>query len=373
MVSEGRHDPRSVIDSTFQRLLGDILNERFKPGERLPGDRELAREYGIGRSSMIRVLARLQEERYVERIPVRGTFVREDVHRRCPCVSLAFVNGDAELDPESIGLSGWSEIMEIMRGMFEEAALRPGCQVTLLHCEDTDEPARLRAQLEDLRRFDGVIFCGCRMQELKRRFAAECKPAVVVSPKPGVVPEVYPYIGIDPLDGIAAMAEYIVRCARGRRIVLLHWQLDPVDVPLSEKMLSVIELVFTRLKAVHERIFIDKSVSCNAEAHAVLDARFGSWDELRGKVVWCLNRRMLPVLNYLLNKNQIPAELFGGTVGAAAGTVYPPVTHLREPHCQMGHEAVAMLYGTLCEHRKMENVVLEPVMYYGAERLKSVD
>ena len=373
MVGENPSAPRSVIDRTFQRVLADILSERFKPGERLPGDRELAREYGIGRSSMIRVLAKLQEERYVERIPVHGTFVREDVRRRCPYVSLAFVSCDADLNPESIGLSGWSEIMEIMRGMFEEASDRPGCQVTLVHCGETDDPQALRLQLENLRRFDGVIFCGCRMQELKRRFAAECRPAVVVSPKPDVVPELYPYVCTDPLNGILIMARHIAERAQGRRIVLLHWQLSPVDVPQTEKMLAAIGSAFSRLGADYERIFIDRAVSCNAEAHAVLDARFGSWDELRGKVVWCLNRRMLPVLNYLLNKNQISAELFGGPAGAAVGTVYPPVIHLREPHCRMGREAVTLLYENLCSRREMRNIVLEPAIYFGSERLKSID
>ena len=41
----------SVIDKTFKRVLDDIMQQKFKPGEKLPGDRELAAVYGIGRSS----------------------------------------------------------------------------------------------------------------------------------------------------------------------------------------------------------------------------------------------------------------------------------------------------------------------------------
>jgi DNA-binding LacI/PurR family transcriptional regulator len=358
--------PKSVIDSTFQRMLEDISSNRFKPGERLPGDRELAREYGIGRSSMIRVLAKLQEERYVERIPVHGTFIRKDIQNRCQYVQIAFVNCDAALNPENVGISGWSEIMEIMRGMFEEASLHPGCQITLLHCEDSEEEEQLQQQLENLRRFDGVVFCGYRLQALKHRFAAEQKPAMVVSPKVGVVPELYPTVSIDPLPSITQMAHHIAERAAGKKIILLHWQISSVDIPLSEKMRTAIAWVFDQKKVKYERIYIDKNVASNAEAHAVLDARFGSWDELRGSVIWCLNRRMLPVINYLLNKNQIQAALYGGPTSVAGSSIYPPVTHLREPHCQVGREAIRMLHSKLCTGTPVQNIVLEPAMYCGA-------
>ena len=132
MIVSKENAGRSVIDRTYRRMVEDISAAKFKPGERMPGDRELAREYGIGRSSMIQVLSRLQEERYVERIPVYGTFVRNDLHSRYQVVSLAFVTPDMSMSPESIGLQSWSGVMENQRGIFEECSTRPGVRTTIL-------------------------------------------------------------------------------------------------------------------------------------------------------------------------------------------------------------------------------------------------
>ena len=56
----------SVIEPTRQAFLRDLKSGAYLPGERLPGERELARRYGIGRSSMVKVLHRLEKD-----IPVR--------------------------------------------------------------------------------------------------------------------------------------------------------------------------------------------------------------------------------------------------------------------------------------------------------------
>ena len=78
MLPNKEKNTLSVIDKAFNDILNDILQQKFKPGERLPGERELATLYGIGRSSMVKVLSRLQEERYIERVPVYGTFLDGD-------------------------------------------------------------------------------------------------------------------------------------------------------------------------------------------------------------------------------------------------------------------------------------------------------
>ncbi len=357
---------RSVIDRTYRRMIEDISSAKFKPGERMPGDRELAKEYGIGRSSMIRVLAKLQEERYVERIPVYGTFVRNDLHSRYQVVSLAFVTPDMSMSPEHIGLQSWSGVMEILRGLFEESSTRPGVRTTILYCQDTTDPRKLRTQLEDLRRFDGVIFCGPLMQMLKQQYAAEGKPAVVVAAKPAEVPEIYPMVYFEPHNSLLRMAHHIMDRARKRPIVLLHWKLYGVDRRQNANEIQVLSEELERNGAIYEDIYIDRLVSNNDEALSALEPLFRNRKRLDGKVIWCLNRRMLPVLNYLVQKYQAKTTLFGATASVAQGNIYPPVPYLLEPYHEMGQTAVRLLIEQLGSGKRPANRTLEPSLYCGS-------
>ena len=370
MIGLKNNAGRSVIDRTYRRLVEDISAAKFKPGERMPGDRELAKEYGIGRSSMIRVLAKLQEERYVERIPVYGTFVRNDLHSRYQVVSLAFVTPDMSMSPEHIGLQSWSGVMEILRGIFEECSTRPGVRTTILYCQDTADPRKLRTQLEDLRRFDGVIFCGPLMRMLKQQYAAEGKPAVVVAAKPAEVPEIYPMVYFDSHNSLLRMAHHIMEHARKRPIVLLHWKLYGVDRRQNANEFQILSEELDRNGAIYEDIFIDRLVTNNAEALAVLEPLFRDRTRLDGKVIWCLNRRMLPVLNCLVQKYRTETALFGATASVAQGNIYPPVPYLLEPYHEMGQTAVRLLAGQLDSGKRPGNRTLEPLLYCGSNPIQ---
>ena len=101
----------------------------------------------------------------------------------------------------------------------------------------------------------------------------------------------------------------------------------------------------------------------------MLDARFGSWEELKGTIIWCQNRKLLPVLNYLLKKNQINADLFGGPATIAAGNIYPHVTYLREPYFLIGRTAVSMLFNNFNNNTALINSSVSLSMYHGAKPL----
>ena len=372
MIGVGNSLGLSVIDQTYRRLVEDISAGKFKPGERMPGDRDLAKAYGIGRSSMIQVLAKLQDERYVERIPVYGTFVRSDLASRHQVVSLAFATPDMSISPEHIGLSGWSGVMEILRGIFEECSARPGIRTTILYCQDTADPRQLRTQLEELRRFDGVIFCGHLMQVLKQQFAAEAKPAVVVAPKPLEIPEIYPTVRFEPHASLIGMAHYVMEQARGRQIVLLHWQPLKVDVLQSRNEVRIIADELKRNAAAFEEMYIDRLITDNGEALTALEPLFAEWERFDGKVVWCLNRRMLPVVNYLMQKYQVQSPLFGATASVAQANIFPPVPYLLEPYYEMGRAAVELLAGRICSGEPVGNRTLEPSLYCGSVPLQNM-
>ena len=364
MLPNKDNNSLSVVDKTFKRVLDDILQQKFKPGDRLPGDRELASVYGIGRSSMIKVLARLQQERYIERIPVYGTFVRSDLDKRQQLFSIAFVTPDAVLAPENIDLSSWSGIMEIIHGMFEEASAHPGVQITMIHAPDTADEDILKQQAENISDFDGVIFCGFKMQSLKKMYAMTGKPAIVLLPKIQYCHEIFPCIYFNHVPAIQDMADYVSSIANGRKVILLHCK---IALSESTEIIELINNVFIQKNIKSECIYIDSVPTSESDVHAMLDARFNSWDELKGSIVWCINRKLTPVLNYLLKKNQINAELFGGPATIAAGNIYPHVTYLREPYFLIGRTAVSMMFKKLNNNIEISNAEINLSMYHGTK------
>ena len=77
-VTEARHGPattddlpRTVAESTYQRLRQDILWGRFAPGSPLRSD-ELRSRYDVGISPLREALTRLTSERLVTSIGQRG-------------------------------------------------------------------------------------------------------------------------------------------------------------------------------------------------------------------------------------------------------------------------------------------------------------
>jgi GntR family transcriptional regulator len=69
-----------TADDLRRRLLEQIQSGGLHPGQRLGGERELAVEYGVSRSSLRQALAALEAEGVVRRVPGRagGTFISSD-------------------------------------------------------------------------------------------------------------------------------------------------------------------------------------------------------------------------------------------------------------------------------------------------------
>lgn len=59
----------------YESLRGEILGGRLRPGARLPATRELAREYGLSRGTIINAFDQLRSEGYVEGSVGSGTYV----------------------------------------------------------------------------------------------------------------------------------------------------------------------------------------------------------------------------------------------------------------------------------------------------------
>jgi GntR family transcriptional regulator / MocR family aminotransferase len=59
----------------YQALRAEILEGRLRPGTRLPATRDLARQYGLARGTIVNVFEQLISEGYIEGSVGSGTYV----------------------------------------------------------------------------------------------------------------------------------------------------------------------------------------------------------------------------------------------------------------------------------------------------------
>ncbi len=84
-----------MIATAYQRLytiLHDkIVNEEFKPGEKMPTEKELCEEFGVSRITSRHALRLLQEQGLVERFPGKGTFIRGVRPKKVPIFNFDYI------------------------------------------------------------------------------------------------------------------------------------------------------------------------------------------------------------------------------------------------------------------------------------------
>lgn len=71
------NDPRPAYLQVADDLRANITDETFKPGDRLPSGRELARRYGVAPMTISHALEVLRKEQIVRTYPGRGVFVTD--------------------------------------------------------------------------------------------------------------------------------------------------------------------------------------------------------------------------------------------------------------------------------------------------------
>jgi GntR family transcriptional repressor for pyruvate dehydrogenase complex len=68
--------PKRISDQVFDQLRDLIINGKFKPGEKIMTERELAEELNVSRNSVREALNKLVALKYLEQRQGQGTFIR---------------------------------------------------------------------------------------------------------------------------------------------------------------------------------------------------------------------------------------------------------------------------------------------------------
>lgn len=140
-------DPAALLRET---LLAKLRSGIWRAGHRIPAERALCAEYGLGRSAVRRVLGQLKAAGLITQTVGSGTYVSEQVGRLLPPPSAA---------TSSIGVSP-AELMQARLAIepaIVELVVRhasPADFARMMHCCEEAERART---LEDFEHWDGQL------------------------------------------------------------------------------------------------------------------------------------------------------------------------------------------------------------------------
>lgn len=120
----------SRSEEAYQRLRARLRQDNLSPGDRLPGEPQLARELGVSRVTLRRVLDRLMAEGVLERRAGAGTFMRDRGFNGPVILDLASLL--SRMEDLSAGLAiGETDVQDVAPPLtvFGALRLRPGDSV----------------------------------------------------------------------------------------------------------------------------------------------------------------------------------------------------------------------------------------------------
>lgn len=108
----------SVSDQVFVQMKAQILEGEWKPGEKIPSENELARQFGVSRVTVRNALQKLSALELLETRFGEGSFVRmpDAASAMSPLIPAAFLNDN-----------GMDEILQL-RKMIEGPVCREACR-----------------------------------------------------------------------------------------------------------------------------------------------------------------------------------------------------------------------------------------------------
>lgn len=95
-------DTSSIKDRALRALEDKLLSGEYKPGDRLPPERDIAEEMGVSRSIVSMCILELETEGFVKSVPRQGTFVMDYLKNGTPAILSALMNYSGNRIDESL-------------------------------------------------------------------------------------------------------------------------------------------------------------------------------------------------------------------------------------------------------------------------------
>lgn len=92
-----RISQRTVVAQVMNRLKDEIASGEYRPGDKLPTEQELAKRFGVGRSSIREAIKVFQHLGVVESRAAKGTFLRDRANISSEAITWALILGEDDL------------------------------------------------------------------------------------------------------------------------------------------------------------------------------------------------------------------------------------------------------------------------------------
>ncbi len=139
-------DPLALLRET---IIENLKSGTWRAGHRIPTERELCEQFGLGRSSVRRVLAQLKDAGLITQTVGSGTYISDDVHRKLPALAGAptLTASPAELMEARMALEPSIVEMVIRNATPADFARMAQC------CEQAEQAN----SLEEFEHWDGLL------------------------------------------------------------------------------------------------------------------------------------------------------------------------------------------------------------------------
>jgi len=168
----------SLYIQVKNHLIGRIRSGEMPPNSKVPSERLLAERFKISRGTAKQALQELEAEKYIERIPAKGSYVRD-----ISAGSLRHINILFPFPEESIhALAHYANsvaVMETYRGMMS-ACDTYSIRLAFQHFTDTDSKEEVRNQAREIKNFAGAIFLGHQLNALRKELRKYGIPFVTI-------------------------------------------------------------------------------------------------------------------------------------------------------------------------------------------------
>lgn len=149
-VNETPAPPVDNAETLRQALLDMLRSHQWRPGQRLPTERELGVQYGLSRSTVRRVLGDFKRRRLITQTVGSGTYVSDSVQQAL-----------AELAP-ALPLAGTSpaELMAarvVLEPAIVEMVIGNATAADFARMDECNAQAERAATLEDFERWDAAL------------------------------------------------------------------------------------------------------------------------------------------------------------------------------------------------------------------------
>lgn len=215
------NDPLPRYYQVYKSLLDRIQLGEFKLGDPLPAERQLAKEYGVSRITIVKALDTLEKDSLIDRQQGRGNFVvepeenHEDTH-----LSIAFLTG--VFDHPYL----FNVLMSIAH-----YATQQGCHLQVMGAYENSREEIHYVQEAIARGIDGLIVypqSGYANVELYRQLQEDNVPVVMID-------RYYPQVSTDRItfndeESAYQLTKHLLSKGHQRIAVLPHHEIDATSV-----------------------------------------------------------------------------------------------------------------------------------------------